>query len=138
MNTALEFHDSEVQSAHADYGCVTFYFSKAYIHQSDGRPGVDRGTGHIQAAKLSFQHAHFDGNLVECVGQLSDGFITIAGTDLWLVPLPFSAPGPVQASFVFKSGATLRVDGKSVDCSSFGPSTFVEDFPESRLYPDLR
>jgi hypothetical protein len=117
-----------VESVCTKDGCVTLNFSEAYIHRSEGQPGVDSGSGHIQAAKFSVGEAHFDGNLAECVGELSDGFITIAGTDLSLLPIPFSTSEPVKASFVFKNGSTLRVDGKSVECFSFGPSRFVEQY----------
>ena len=128
MNTALEFHDSEVQSVCVEKACVTLHFSAAYIHRSEGRPGVDSGAGYCQAAKISFGEAHFDGGLAECVGRVSDGHITVNGECLSLVSIPFSSSGPVQATFVFQNGATLRIDANSIECSSFGPSKFIENF----------
>jgi hypothetical protein len=129
MNTALEFHDSEVQSIQADDdGGVSLHFSGAYIHKSVGQPGVDSGTGHIQAAKVSFSEAHFAGDLAECVGPLSDGSISVNGRSLSLFPIPYSFPGPVAAEFTFQNGASIKIDANAVECSVFGPSEFIEIF----------
>jgi len=129
MNTALEFHDSLVQSIQADdSGCVSVHFSSAYIHMSVGRPGVDSGTGHIQAAKLSFAEAHFGGSLSKCVGPLSDGVVHVDGHSLSLLPVPYSFIGPVAAEFDFQNGASIKISAAAVECSVFGPSEFVESF----------
>ncbi len=130
MNAALEFHDSHVQSIQADDdGGVTLHFSEAYIHSSVGQPGVDSGTGHIQAASVSFSEAHLGGDLAECVGSLSDGVILINGHSLSLLPVPYSFRGSVAANFTFQNGASVKIDASAVECCVFGPSEFVETFP---------
>jgi hypothetical protein len=128
MNTALEFHDSDVRGVYAEKAGVTLHFSAAYIHRSEGRPGIDSGAGYAQAAKISFGEAHFDGSLAECLGRVSDGHITVNGECLSLVSIPFSSSGPVQATFVFQNGATLRLDANSIECYGYGPSQFIENF----------
>jgi hypothetical protein len=129
MNAALEFHDSHVESIQADDdGSVSLHFSEAYIHKSVGQPGVDSGTGHIQAARVSFSEAHFDGDLAECVGPLSDGIILVSGHSLSLLPVPYSFRGPVAANFTFQNGASVKIDASAVECCVFGPAAFVETF----------
>jgi hypothetical protein len=130
MNAALEFHDSCVQSIHTDdHGDVSLNFSEAYIHKSVGQPGVDSGTGHFQAATVSFSQAHLGGDLAECVGPLSDGTILVNGHSLSLLPVPYSFRGPVvAANFTFQNGAFVKIDASAVECCVFGPSEFVETF----------
>lgn len=53
MNTALEFHDSDVQRIDVyNDGGVHLYLPRAYIHRSMGNPGVDAGEGHWQRSRL--------------------------------------------------------------------------------------
>src|SRR6267142_3827371 len=118
MNTALEFHDSRVQSIQADDDRgVSLHFSGAYIHKSMGQPGVDSGTGHIQAARVSFSGTHLGGDLAKCVGPLSDGIISVNGHSLSLLPVPYLFLGPVAAEFTFQNGASIRIDASAVECS---------------------
>jgi hypothetical protein len=129
MNTALEFHDSQVQSIDADSGGgVSLHFSGAYIHNSVGRPGLDSGTGHVQGAMVSFSEASVQGSLAECVGTLSDGCISVNGLSLTLLPVPYSFLGPVAAEFTFQNGASIKIHANAVKSSVFGPSNFVENF----------
>ena len=130
MNTALEFHDSRVQSIQTDgIGGLSLNFSGAYIHKSVGQPGVDPGAGHKQAAKVSFSEAKARGNLAECIGPLSDGCISVDGRFLSLLPVPYSFRGPVAAEFTFQNGASIVIDANGVECTAFGSSEFVETFP---------
>ena len=128
MNAALEFHDSEVSLAAGANGTYRILFSKAYIHRSPGRPGVDAGAGYIQPAELVFSAASWSEPTDSCVGDLSDGCLFIDGEKLSLVPLPFSVSGQVSAEFVFTSGATLSVAASSVVCACTGKPKFVENY----------
>ena len=129
MNAALEFHDSYVQIIQPDNaGGVSLHFSEAYIHKSVGQPGVDSGTGHVQAARVSFSEARLVGDLAECVGALSDGIILVNGHSLSLLPVPYSFRGLVAANFTFQNGASVKIDAITVECCVFGACEFVETF----------
>jgi hypothetical protein len=129
MNTAIEFHDSDVQRIEVDNnGGVVLHFSSAYIYSSTGQPGVDAGAGHLQGATISFAEAKFDSGVGGCEGALSDGAITIDGRLETMLPIPYSFSGPVAAEFTFQNGATLRLNANGVTCSVHGTASFVETY----------
>lgn len=128
MNAALEFHDSTISSAQEAKGTLRLLFSEAYIHRSEGRPGIDPGAGYIQPAELVFSGAEWHGLSPECTGALSDGTLTVGGKSLSLIPVPFSAAGELKAEFIFVSGAVLSVSAESVACSCSGEPRFVETY----------
>ena len=53
LDGEIEVHDSTVQRITDVSGSVSIDLS-AYIHKSDGRLGIDRGTGWVQEARLTF------------------------------------------------------------------------------------
>ncbi len=128
MNVTLELHDSEVSAAQEAAGTLHLLFSAAYIHRSEGRPGINPGAGYVQPAELVFSGASWHGLSPECAGPLSNGTLTVDGKTLSLIPLPFSATGELNAEFVFVSGAILSVLAKSVACSCSGEPHFVETY----------
>lgn len=128
MNRGVEFHDSEVRLIEHPQGSVRMFFEPAYIHVSNGRPGVDSGEGHVQAAELVFETATCDEIPPECSGALSDGAVTVDGVSYSLLPVPFIATGEVSAYFIFCTGAILKLSAKSVLCTVYGPSRFIETF----------
>ena len=128
MNAALELHDSKVSAAQEAGGTLRLLFSAAYIHHSEGRPGIDPGAGFVQPAELVFSGASWHGLSPECAGPLSDGTLTAGGESFSLIPFPFSVTGELKAEFVFVSGAVLSVSAKSVACSCAGEPRFVETY----------
>lgn len=56
-NRAVELHDSQVISVRLEGGTCVIELA-AYVHDSDGTPGVDAGTGWTQAAQLTLHGAH--------------------------------------------------------------------------------
>lgn len=129
MNAALEFHDSEVSLVEGVSGTLRLLFSVAYIHRSEGRPGVDSGSGYIQPAEIIFYGASWEGLSSACKGVLSDGSVTLGSESLSLIPLPFTASGPLSAKLVFASGPILLVSATSAACSCSGDPKFVETYP---------
>ena len=128
MNASIEFHDSKVKLAEGINGTFRLLFSAAYVHRSEGRPGVDAGAGYVQPAEVVFSSASWSEPTAACVGNLSDGWVSVDGEKLSLVPLPFSASGLVSAEFVFESGAVLSVSASSIACSPTGEPRYVENY----------
>ena len=128
MNSALEFHDSEVGAVRMSGGALHVVFDSAYVHGSPGVPGVDPGAGYAQAAELVFSEAQFTEHGA-CVGAVSDGVISALGATFDnLVPLPFSVLGRVSAKLTFTSGGVLNVTSNGVSCTPTGPARFVEKY----------
>src|SRR4051812_39422815 len=104
MNAAIELHDSNVKVTECSNGDFRIEFSGAYVHRSEGVPGVDPGTGHIQPAEIVFSSATWNGLSPECVGDISDGWVSVNGEVSTLIPLPSRNFGLVSAEFAFTSG----------------------------------
>ena len=127
MHRALELHDSEVESIRVEGPRLIVRFSDAYIHQSEGHPGVTPGDVFLQCAELVFSDAN---PLVaaRARGALSQGVIAIDESEFSMLPLPFQRQGQVNASFVFSSGERVHVAARSIDCSLIGKARWLEKF----------
>src|SRR5580704_18713430 len=88
-NRAIEIHDSKLQSIAIRAGHVVLDFSSAYIHQSDGRPSIDAGTGWTQHAVIRVRGDVVSGCLTELPCDLSSGYLTFNGQHSDnLIPIP--------------------------------------------------
>src|SRR5213083_245493 len=98
MNSALEFHDSRVSSITSDGTHLSMRFKAAYLHKSEGVPGVDEGTGWVQEGQLVFSNAKWQGSFEIGDGWLINGQLT-AGSEKprSMVPVPFAATDGVSA-----------------------------------------
>jgi hypothetical protein len=139
MNSALEFHDSDVEAISGSGDCLRVVFSGAYVHRSARRPGIDAGTGYMQPAELVFSLASWSAPSSGCSGAISDGALVVNGTSMSLVPLPFSASGQISVDFTFASGATFSASAASVSCTSTGESRFIESYAADQFgsQPDV-
>ena len=129
MNSALEFHDSEVAAIRAVAGTVRLELPSAYVHRSSGKPGIDSGDVFLQPAEVVFSNAvHAEAN-GPCTGAISDGTITVNGKPFSnIVPVPFRESGSVAALFSFVSGGVLSVSGSAVSCNTSGEPVFLEKY----------
>jgi hypothetical protein len=131
MNTALEFHDSDIESINSAGDSLCVAFSNAYIHYSTGKPGFDAGDGYDQAIQLVFKDARFIRDLSECKGRLSNGSLYVNSTELSVISVPCHFSGVVRAEFLFASAATLVVHASSVECIGLGEAHLIDYFPGS-------
>jgi hypothetical protein len=128
MNIALELHDSEVGACRSRDQDLCIAFSAAYVHHSEGAPGVDSGSGYVQALEMLLQQASWSGSLPSCLGRLSDGRISAGGQHLQLVPLPCDLNGPVRLELTFQNGEALAVTAARMTVRFTGEPRFVESF----------
>ncbi len=129
MNTALEFHDCSVSSITSDGAQVCLNFNSAYLHVSEGIPGVDDGTGWVQEAKLVFSGAKWHGSFAIGEGWLMDGQITIEPSEATsMLPVPFEAAGIVSATFYFTNGCALAIEAESALLTLIGEARYVEEY----------
>ena len=129
MKAALEFHDSDVVELREVDGTLHLIFEPAYVHRSEGRPGVDAGSGFLQPAEIVFAGAKFTERDGPCKGSISEALVSVSGKKYDSVfPLPFNASGRVSAEFTFESGAVLSVTATGVSCASTGPAELVDSY----------
>jgi hypothetical protein len=128
MNVALEFHDSEVSAIQSRDESLSVAFSAAYVHHSEGVPGVDPGSGYVQALEMLLQQVSWSGSLGSCLGRLSDGHISVGGQRLSLVPLPYESGESIKVELVFQNGETLNATAAQVHIGFTGEPRFVESF----------
>jgi hypothetical protein len=129
LKSALEFHDSDVVDLRQSEASLTLVFEPAYVHRSEGRPGVDAGSGFLQPAEIEFTGAQFTEKDGPCRGAISEGMISVSGKRFdSVLPLPYDAKGKVSAEFTFESGAVLSITAAGVSCASTGPAELVDGY----------
>lgn len=130
MNREIELHDTRVERIERTNGSIVLWLS-AYMHESEGRPGWDRGTGWNLPARLVVENGEFERPFSSPSLWVTDGHIAV-GECLFvnLVPLPFDAHGEIR---LFLSGAEgeIVIKGNRVYFEPFGPAVYVEEFPGS-------
>lgn len=128
-NRAIEFHDSTFDSCEMEGSNLTLRFSAAYIHESNGEPGIDAGSGWIQEVRLHVDGASLSGEIPELPCDLWDGNIRL-GDDLFqMVPIPLDYTGTVEINL---EDGKLRVVGKRVQLELVGKPKYIEEFPGNR------
>jgi len=129
-NRAIEIHDSKLQSIAISAGHVVLDFSSAYIHQSDGRPSIDAGTGWTQHAVIRVRGDVVSGSLTELPCDLSSGYLTLNGQHSDnLIPIPLSCDGDVELRLTSAFAESVQVRGNRVTLELLGEPDYVEQFP---------
>jgi len=129
LKSALEFHDSDVVELRPSENTLHMIFEPAYVHRSEGRPGVDAGSGFLQPAEIVFSGAKYTEKDGPCTGAISEGLIQVSGKRFdSVLPLPFDVAGKVSAEFTFESGAVLSITATGVSCASTGPAVLVDGY----------
>jgi len=70
-NRAIEFHDSTFDSLERDGANVTLRFSEAYIHESNGEPGMAAGSGWVQEVRIHIGGASLSGSTTKGQSRLT-------------------------------------------------------------------
>lgn len=131
FNRAIELHDSDVETVCVGKdGCLTLVFSSAYIHESEGVPGINKGRGLVQGATLEIERGEIVQNASSLPSTISDGFFIFDGkqTDN-MIPLPFDRRGDFRIELTLVSGEKLHLRGISAKLTLHGDAVYIEDFP---------
>ena len=98
-NRAIEIHDSDLEALVVSDGMITLNFESAYIHQSEGAPGTDAGTGWTQPIVIRLHGNVVNGGLREMPCSLWDGQLILNGTiHDNLIPIPLNVEGEIELS----------------------------------------
>ena len=127
-NRALEFHDSTFDGIEREGTNLALRFSAAYIHQSDGKPGVDAGSGWVQELRLHISDASLTGEIHDLPCDLWDGSIALDDERFNnCVPIPLDYRGRIEVSLEHESKLTVVGSGLRVEL--LGEPKYVEEFP---------
>ena len=131
MNSAVELHDSTLAGIEP-FGpdVVVLRFAPAYVHRSEGEPGVDPGSGWIRDIDLVIIGAAVESRPAELPCGLADGALAL-GETCWdnVIPMPLAFSGAVSLSAITCGGELLVVRGSGVTVVPRGEPRHVERFP---------
>ena len=128
LNRAMEIHDSVLQRITRTATGVIVEIS-AYVHESNGEPGVDEGTGWIQPTALQASNADFEGRIPEMPCDLRDGYIVLTDRRLEnVIPMPLEDSGRVEIKLEAGTGDFLLIRGDSVRLVVLDEAEYVERF----------
>jgi hypothetical protein len=128
MNCAIELHDSECLAIEKDSDGNGVVVLDAYVHRTDGEPGVSPGEGGWQRVHLVIESMTISGAFGPLPVDLDDGTLEADGVRLRnLLPLPSVHSGEVVLTleFLYDAG-TLSISGKNIKVEQAGEFCFVE------------
>lgn len=125
----IELHDSVVLGA-LTIGAQVIVFLEAYLHQSEGRAGIDPGTGWNQAAALVFRDGAIEGSLPELPAIVWEGDLFVDARQIPnKIPVPFQHEGAVLLQLSLDPGAAVTVRATGCELTLIGAPEYVEEFP---------
>jgi len=127
-NRAMEFHDSTFDGLHWRGTDLTLTFSAACIHQSEGKPGVDAGSGWVQEVRLHISDATLTGEILDLPCDLYDGSISLDDDRFDnCVPIPLDYRGRIEV--ILEQESRVNAVGTRLLVELVGEPKYVEKFP---------
>lgn len=134
-NRSIEIHDSTLANVAISRGQAELHFSSAYIHESEGKPGVDAGSGWVQRAILRIFDAKITGVFSEFPVNLTGGEIQMGGERLDNeIPIPLHHTGAFELRLkpMWKPQNVVSFTGSGAQLELIGEPEYVEKFlPEA-------
>jgi hypothetical protein len=130
-NRAIEIHDSVLAGVSFSKGEAQLHFSSVYVHQSEGVPGRDAGSGWVQKAVLRIHDARVEGAFSEFPVDLSGGQIQIEDKILDNeIPVPLRNKGAFELRLQAMWGGQVVVSfkGSGAELELLGEPEYVEEF----------
>ena len=130
-NRTIEIHDSVLAAVSLSEGEAQLHFSSVYIHQSEGVPGRDVGSGWVQKAILRIHDARVDGAFSEFPVDLSTGQIRMGENSLANeIPVPLRHKGAFELRLqaMWQGQVTVAFRGSGADLELLGEPEYVEEF----------
>ena len=127
VNQLIELHDSRITAIYQDGGDVHLDL-EAYVHRSDGRPGIDPGTGWVVPVRMTIRSAAvvrgFEGEAL----WITEGTIRVGAKVLDNeCPVSMDAADAVEVRLAGQEGS-LTVVGTGLRVKATGEAKFVEVF----------
>ncbi len=132
LNRIIEIHDSKLAGITAKDRDVVLHLEPAYVHQSEGEPGVAKGTGWVQDIDIVISDATVESSISEIPVDLWDGSFSV-GDDCRenIIPLPLAVSDAVTLVFITIRDERLVVRGTGALTVPRGDLRYVEEYPEA-------
>jgi len=128
-NRAIEIHDSVLDALSLDNGDAVLHFSHLYIHESEGRVGIDPGSGWSQEGNLTISGAAVEGSFSEWPAHLREGRIAVDATVYENeIPISLNVVGKIELRLQSWSDV-ISIIGKGAKLELVGEATYLEEFP---------
>ena len=130
MNSAVELHDSECVAIELDSRGDGTVILDAYVHRTDGEPGISAGEGGIQRVRISLDMMTTSGEIGSLPTIIYEGSLALETSNCQnIVPLPLQSAGNATLNLMLADDARLiSISGKNVCVESEGDFRFVEYF----------
>jgi hypothetical protein len=126
-NRSIELHDTRIERVERAERTTILWMS-AYLHESEGQPGRDRGTGWTLPARLVIENSEFECPLPSSSLWVIDGRISIADRVLEnMMPVPFDEHGEIRVHLSGSEGE-IFITGNHAYLEPIGPAIYIEDF----------
>jgi hypothetical protein len=125
----MEIHDSRLIAVQQEGGAVILHFNAAYVHASEGRPGVDKGTGWSQELKIFIESGVIEGAIPELPCDLTDGQLKFGGNVFSnIIPIPFDQRGETELLLEANWNSIFKIKGIGCQLLEIGTPRYVEEF----------
>lgn len=127
-NRIIEIHDSRLDRLSMEANEAVLRFGEVYIHQSDGVPGVDHGTGWSQEAVIRIADGAVDGSFSGYPRYLGGGCLRVGSVvSDNTIPIPLDRAGGVELRLE-GWGEVVSISGTHIRLELIGEAKYVEDF----------
>jgi hypothetical protein len=130
-NRAIEIHDSVLAAVSFSHGEAQLHFSSVYIHQSEGVPLRDAGSGWVQKAVLRIHDANMEGAFSEFPVDLADGQTRMGQNILENeIPVPLRHKGAFELRLhaMWHGQEVVSFAGSGAELDLLGEPEYVEEF----------
>ena len=137
MKTAIELHDSECLEIRFDSDGNGVIVLDAYVHRTDGTPGISPGEGGVQRLHMSMTMMTMTGEVGTLPATIYEGSLVLDGFDHDnIVPLPLQAAGNATLRLMLADDARrIHVSGRDISVEAVGEFRFVENVDFSQCSP---
>ena len=130
-NRAIEIRDSVLERVVVSEGRAELYFSKVFVHQSEGEPLYDAGTVWVQRAILRIGDVKITSAFSEFPVDLDGGETRIGRETLKnQIPVPLHQAGTfeIRLRSVWEPRNVVSFEGDAAELDLIGEPDYVEEF----------
>jgi hypothetical protein len=120
--SAIEIRDFVLASVVTSGDCIEVCLKPAYVHKSEGEPGVDSGTGWTQEVRIRIRKGRVLQSPSEVPLLLQDGCLVTGKTrQPNIITIPCGCSGSVELTLDGVNGQRLVVAGTGIDIVATSP-----------------
>ena len=131
MFTYFEFHDSQLTVLEEEADRCIVELHPAYVHQSDGRPGIDPGEGFWQNIRIVITGARLRKPDLRLPCPIADGYLTVGDIRVsTIVPTVLRKGGCVSLKIQpMDAAGEVEIEGIGIEVQPISEPQGFETFP---------